>query len=480
MKSESFSHPSVILERPALWSRLFVWLLVSSTTLTLIWAAIAKIDQTVVATGKLEPVGAVKEIKAPTGGVVREINVKDGQVVKQNQLLLTFDPTAPKADLDSLRKVRSSLAQENQLYDLAISGNKPITGSTDLTSLLKLRADLLSENQYYQALIKGANLAGNQTEFNANQNQLLAASRSEVQSKVAAARFQIQELEKQRSQAQEQLATAKQVLAVNEGILKRIKPLAAGEGAVSQLQYEKQQQEVFTKRGEVKQLIEEEKRLAIAVSGARENLQNTVAASAKDVLSKVAENQKRIAEIDSQLSRTRLDNKKKIAEIDAQLSKAVQSLQYQQLKSPVNGVVFDLQPNAPGFVVGETQTIMKIVPNDNLVASVYLTNRDIGFVREGMTVDVRIDSFPSTEFGSIKGKITSIGSDALAPTQERQFYAFPAKIQLESQTLSVNGKPISLQSGMSVNTSIIVRKRPVLSILTDLFDKQVKGIESIR
>lgn len=480
MKSESFSHPSVILERPALWSRLFVWLLVSSTTLTLIWAAIAKIDQTVVATGKLEPVGAVKEIKAPTGGVVREINVKDGQVVKQNQLLLTFDPTAPKADLDSLRKVRSSLAQENQLYDLAISGNKPITGSTDLTSLLKLRADLLSENQYYQALIKGANLAGNQTEFNANQNQLLAASRSEVQSKVAAARFQIQELEKQRSQAQEQLATAKQVLRVNEGILKRIKPLAAGEGAVSQLQYENQQQEVYTKQGEVKRLIEEEKRLAIAVSGARENLQNTVAASAKDVLSKVAENQKRIAEIDSQLSRTRLDNKKKIAEIDAQLSKAVQSLQYQQLKSPVNGVVFDLQPNAPGFVVGETQTIMKIVPNDNLVASVYLTNRDIGFVREGMTVDVRIDSFPSTEFGSIKGKITSIGSDALAPTQERQFYAFPAKIQLESQTLSVNGKPISLQSGMSVNTSIIVRKRPVLSILTDLFDKQVKGIESIR
>ena len=142
--------------------------------------------------------------------------------------------------------------------------------------------------------------------------------------------------------------------------------------------------------------------------------------------------------------------------------------------------MFDLQPRSPGFVVGETQAIMKIVPNDNLVASVYLTNKDIGFVREGMTVDVRVDSFPSTEFGSIKGKLISLGSDALAPTQERQFYAFPAKIELERQTLAVNGKPISLQSGMSVNTSIIVRKRPILSILTDLFDKQVKGIESMR
>ena len=480
MKSESFSQPSVILERPALWSRLFVWLLVSSTASAIFWAAIAKIDQTVVATGKLEPNGAVKEIKAPTGGVVREIHVKDGETVKKDQLLITFDPTAPEADLNSLRKVRSSLIQENQFYDLATEGKKPLVGSSDLTSLLKLRADLLSENRYYQALIGGANPKATTTEFNTNQSKLLAASRAEVRSKVTAARLQIQELEKQRSQAQEELATAKQVLTVNQGILKRITPLATGEGAISQIQYERQKQDVFTKQGDVRRLTDEVKRLVIAIDHAREDLQNTVAGSQKDILSRVAENQKKISEIDTQLSRTRLDNKKKIAEIDAQISKAVQSLQYQQIKAPVNGIVFDLQPRSPGFVVGETQAIMKIVPNDNLVASVYLTNKDIGFVREGMTVDVRVDSFPSTEFGSIKGKLISLGSDALAPTQERQFYAFPAKIELERQTLAVNGKPISLQSGMSVNTSIIVRKRPILSILTDLFDKQVKGIESMR
>ena len=479
MKSESFSQPSVILERPALWSRLFVWLLVSSTASAIFWAALAKIDQTVVATGKLEPNGAVKEIKAPTGGVVREIHVKDGEAVKKDKLLITFDPTAPEADLNSLRKVRSSLIQENQFYDLATEGKKPLVGSSDLTSLLKLRADLLSENRYYQALINGPNPKTTTTEFNTNQSKLLAASRAEVRSKVTAARLQIQELEKQRSQAQEELATAKQVLTVNQGILKRITPLATGEGAISQIQYERQKQDVFTKQGDVRRLTDEVKRLAIAIDHAREDLQNTVAGSQKDILSRVAENQKKISEIDTQLSRTRLDNKKKIAEIDAQISKAVQSLQYQQIKAPVNGIVFDLQPRSPGFVVGETQAIMKIVPNDNLVASVYLTNKDIGFVREGMTVDVRVDSFPSTEFGSIKGKLISLGSDALAPTQERQFYAFPAKIELERQTLAVNGKPISLQSGMSVNTSIIVRKRPILSIMTDLFDKQVKGIESM-
>ncbi len=481
VKSETFFQPSVILNRPALWSRVFVWLLISATTSAIAWAAIAKIDQTVVATGKLEPVGAVKEVNAPTGGVVREILVKDGEIVKKDQPLIAFDPTAPKADLESLTKLRASLAQENHFYDSALNGKKQIAGSSDLMSLLKLRTDLISENKYYQALVNGLNpQVSGKTEFNANQSRLLAASRAEIRSKVTAAQLQIQELEKQRSQALEQLATAKQVLAVNKNILQRITPLATGEGAVSQLQYQRQKQEVFTRQGEVNQLTDEEKRLAISISHAREDLQNTIAASAKDILSKIAENQKQIAEIDTQLSKARLENKKKMAEIDAQITKAVQSLQYQQIKAPVNGVVFDVKPRSAGFVVGETQPLLKIVPNENLVASVFLTNRDIGFVREGMNVDVRIDSFPSTEFGSIKGKLAWIGSDALAPTQERNYYAFPARIELERQTLAVNGKPISLQSGMAVNCGIIVRKRSILSILTDLFDKQVKSIESIK
>lgn len=480
-KSETFFQPSVVLERPALWSRLFVWLLVSATTSAIAWAAIAKIDQTVVATGKLEPVGAVKEINAPTGGVVREILVKDGEVVKKDQPLIAFDPTAPKADLESLTKLRSSLVQENHFYNQAIDGNKQVAASADLISLLKLRADLTAENRYYQALVNGLNpKVGGKTEFNANQSRLLAASRAEIRSKVMAAQLQIQELEKERSQALEQLATARQVLTVNKGILQRITPLATGEGAISQLQYDRQKQEVFTRQGEVNRFMAEEKRLAISISQAREELQNTIAASGKEIHSRIADNQKKIAEIDTELSRARLENKKKMAELDAQISKAVQALQYQQIKAPVSGVVFDVQPRGEGFVVGETQTLLKIVPNENLVASVFLTNRDIGFVREGMNVDVRIDSFPSTEFGSIKGKLTWIASDALAPTQERNYYAFPAKIELESQTLAVNGKPISLQSGMAVNASVIVRKRSILSILTDLFDKQVRSLEAIK
>lgn len=478
---ERASGQSVILELPALWSRLFVWLLVGATTSALIWAFCTHLDQTVVATGKLEPKGAVKEIKAPIGGVVREIRVEDGEVVKKNQVLLTFDPTAPEADLESLTKLRAVLEQENQFYNAAVTGKILGSGGSDLVSLTKLRAALSAENQFYQAIDNGLNPQGGvDKEFNATQQRLLAASRAEIQSRAQAARLQVAELEKQFSQTQSQLITAKQVLALNQGTLNRIEPLAKQEGAISRLQYEHQQQEVLTREAEVNQLTSEQQRLLIAISEAREQLQNTIALSTKDILTKIADNQKQIAEIDTQLSRARLENKKKIAEIDAQLSKAKQAVKYQELRTPVNGVVFNLQPPASGFVASTAQTLLTIVPDSNLVASVFLTNRDIGFVREGMNVNVRIDSFPSTEFGSIKGKLVWVGSDALPPTQERPFYAFPAKIHLNSQSLMVNGRQIPLQSGMAVNCSMLVRKRPVLSIMTDLFDKQVKSIESIR
>lgn len=479
MKSETVFDQPVILEQPAVWSRVFVWLLIAVTTSGIAWAAIAKIEQAVPATGKLEPLGSVKEIKAPTGGVVREIHVKDGQVVKKDQLLLTFDPTAPEADLESLTSLKRSLLRENQFYTTAVSGSNQGEGSSDLGSLTRLRAALIAENKFYQAQVNGLNVNRSGGEFDATQQELLTSARAEYRSRVTDAQLKIRELEKQLSQTQSQLVTATKVVGLNQQILDRIAPVAK-EGGVSQLQYQRQQQEVLTRQAEVERLTGEQQRLLVQISQAKEQLQNTISLSAKDIFTKIAENQKRIAEIDVDLSRFRLENKKKIAEIDGQLSKAKLALQYQELRSPVNGIVFDLQAKSQGFVANSTEPILKVVPNDNLVASVYITNRDIGFVQQGMETDVKIESFPESEFGSVKGELVSIGSDVLAPTQERPYYAFPAKIQLDRQALISNGKRLPLQSGMSVNASIKVRKRTVMSIFLDMFDKKVKSLQTVR
>jgi len=66
-----------------------------------------------------------------------------------------------------------------------------------------------------------------------------------------------------------------------------------------------------------------------------------------------------------------------------------------------------LQAHSPGFVTNSSEPILKIVPDDALTAKVFITNRDIGFVKR-MNVDVRIDSFPFSEFGDVKGQLVWI------------------------------------------------------------------------
>ena len=97
-----------------------------------------------------------------------------------------------------------------------------------------------------------------------------------------------------------------------------------------------------------------------------------------------------------------------------------------------------------------------------------------------MDVDVRIDSFPFSEFGDVKGKLVSIGKDALPPDQINQYYRFPAKIRLDQQSLSIDGRTVQLQSGMSITANVRVRERSVMSIFTDLFTKNVEGLKFVR
>jgi hemolysin D len=568
----------VLLERPSWWSHAFVWGIVGITASGILWACLAPIEQAVPAMGKLEALGAAREMRAPNGGVVREIRVKDGDRVQQGQLLLTFDPTSPQADLDALRKTRDALLRENQFYSINVNGGI-IPGNSELASLTRLRSDLAAEIQFLQSLINGNRVSGTGGEFNANQQRLIEANRAESQSREAAAQLQIREAQQQRAsvevqlaaalaqlpkdrerlqiaqqqfiKAQQQLITARQrfltaqaqlprarerevtarnLLATDQALLERIIPVAK-QGAIADLQVKRQEQQLLTRQSEfsarqsdvltsiseisarqdeisrteseierskaeisaresdilnrvadINRFRSELQRLNATINQAQQQWQNAKALSEKDVRTKIADNQKRISDIDTQLARLKLDNQKRLLEIESQLQKAQQAVQYQELRAPVDGVVFDLKPNSPGYVVRQidNEPVMKIVPNDKLVASVYLTNKDIGHVKTGMEVDINVASFPSTEFGTIEGKLVSIGSDALAPTQERPFYAFPAKIELERSSFVVNGNQVNLQSGMEVNATIKVRKRKVIDIFTELFQKTTDSLKTVR
>lgn len=479
-----FEQP-VILKQSPVWSRAIAWTLMGVTTAAITWACLAKMEEAVPAQGKLEPQGAVVEIQAPVGGVVKEILVQDGQRVDKGELLITLDPTVAQAQQGSLQKIRSTLVRENNFYQSQLNGAAPtvaaqVNGLTALpalmTSLTRNRAALTAENQLYRMQVAGNSTGAG---LSPEQQVRLQSSQSEISSRIAAARLEVNQLERQLEQARVQLVAARDLQKVDDQVLADLKPLVE-EGGLSRIQYVRQQQQTLTRQSDVDRYTQEVQRLEAAIAQAKQQVQTTSSASQADLLTKITTNDKQIAEIDSQITRAMVENGKRIAEIDSQLSETKVTLRYQDLRAPVTGTIFDLQAKSPGFVTNSTAPILKIVPADALLAQVYITNRDIGFVREGMPVDVRIDSFPFSEFGDVKGKLVWIGSDALPPDQIRPFYSFPAKVQLDQQSLTVNNRPIALQSGMSVSVNIKVRKRTVASLFTDLFSKQLESLKFVR
>ena len=218
------------------------------------------------------------------------------------------------------------------------------------------------------------------------------------------------------------------------------------------------------------------------------NQQNTVAEIRGKLMQSKAERLRQVALLDQQTAQL----KSELADLNGRLVETKVTLRYQQLKSPVDGVVFDLKPTSRGFTAQSTQTVMKVVPMGSLEAKVEVPSNKIGFVQVPpgcpekrdacMNADISIDSFPSTDFGVLKGKVTRIGSDALEPDpqEQRQELSFPVTVQLDDQQLKLKtGASLPLQVGMSLTANIKLRKVSYLQLLLGEFQDKAESLQRL-
>ena len=254
---------------------------------------------------------------------------------------------------------------------------------------------------------------------------------------------------------QEEVLMLENNLTLQSEILDRYRQLKAV-GAFSEVQYLKQRNVVVETRGKLMQTR--------------------------------AERLRQIAMLDQQTAQLQSE----LADLNGRLVESKVTLRYQQLKSPVDGVVFDLKPTSSGFTAQSTQTVMKVVPTGTLEAKVEVPSNKIGFVQVPygcpedldvcMNADISIDSFPSSDFGVLKGKVTRIGSDALEPDpqEQRQELSFPVTIQLDDQQLKLNsGSVLPLQVGMSLTANIKLRKVSYLQLLLGEFQDKAESLQRL-
>ena len=168
-----------------------------------------------------------------------------------------------------------------------------------------------------------------------------------------------------------------------------------------------------------------------------------------------------------------------LVELQNQSTQARIQGRYEEIRSPVDGIVFELKSRNTGFVAQTSEPVMQIVPFDKLEARVEVTSSHIGFVRTGDRADISIDSFPATDFGVLNGTVRQIGSDALPPDpgQAGSTYRFPVKIGITNQTLRLrNGRELPLQVGMSLTANIKLRKVTYLQLLMGSFRDKANSI----
>jgi HlyD family secretion protein len=208
---------------------------------------------------------------------------------------------------------------------------------------------------------------------------------------------------------------------------------------------------------------------------------------AQQMRSQIAQTQAAIRQTDAELDEVGSDLLKQRKESDRQLSdlerqkiEVKEQLQTELLRSPVRGQVFDLIPTSKGYAVAPNEQVVKIVPIDKLQAKVYVTSKDIGFVKVGQKSEVRLDSYPFTEFGSIKGSVKRISTDSLPADEQNPQPRFPVIVKLDQQKLVKNDRSYALKSGETLTANLVLREKRVITLLTDVIDRAFDALKPIR
>jgi HlyD family secretion protein len=418
----SYELGMAVRELPPLYTRLLAGSLSLLVFGTIGWAHFSKVDEVATAQGELVPAAQVRPVRALEGGIINEIRVKEGDRVKQGDVLLVQDATLNQAEVTRLQNVARSVQQDVARLKAESSGQTS-AGSALQDQLLTARLRDFDNQQ-----------AGAKADA---QRQLAAISEAEAQ---------LEKLQGNYTNAQTALKNAQEreasLRSLIDGAIPRFDYLEAkdrlteAEDRVNSLQKEIQGQQQAIRQAE--QAYQSAQQAVNRVSSERQGT----------VLDQMRQRQEELANLDGQLAQAQLKTKG------------------QMITAPVAGKIYDMQTTLGERSVAPGQELMSILPDDaDLLLDVKVLNRDIGFISVGMPVKVKLATFPFQEFGTIEGEVAQISPNATADKDLGP--VFNTKVRLKQREILVHDKPVELTPGMAATAEIVTRQRSVLTFLLE-------------
>lgn len=384
------------------------------------WSALADVEQVVQASGQVEPAGRVKIVNHPDGGRIAQVHVEDGRMVAAGDPLVTFDAEMSRAELAELHgrwQVRGAEAAR-----LSAEANRREPDFPP--ELRRARPDLVGEQMALFAERREARRSRNSA-----LDQTVQRRAAEVKS-LAADQARLHESYR----LLEQQVDAARGLA-EKGLYPRLK------------------------------LVDTERLLAdisgeIAEGRERHNAAEAALAEAKS-RAEALDREWRSGVL-AELAATNAERDR----LEEELKRQEALLRNLVVRAPVAGVVQDLIVSSGGQSVGSNQPLMKIVPTEGgMIVAARVANADIGYVRVGQPVRVKVLAYDFLRHGTLEGQIERIAADATV-NPDTGALSYEVSVRTEQAALPEVGG-FTVLPGMAVEVDLMVGERTVLSYLTD-------------
>ena len=408
---------AVMAAKSLLRARAIVRTAVLVLVLSVVWAALAQVDEVARGDGRVIPSKQLQIIQSLDGGVVSEILVREGQVVDAGQLLLKIDETRATSGVrESAAQAFALKARQARLKSLAEGGAfvPPTPRAGDAEELR-----IVDE------------------ERNLYQNRL-----SQMDALVSIGRQQLAQRQQELSEARARRSSAERTQDITQQELAKTRPLLAS-GAVSEVDVLRLDRDLSRARGESEQAGAQIAKVQAAIGEAQRKIQEVE-------LNFRNEARRELSEV---LGRLNALNEGAVALVD--------KVDKSQVKSPVRGRVQRLMANTVGGVLQPGKDIVEIVPlDDALVLEARVSPRDIAFIHPGQDATVKFTAYDFSIYGGLEAKVENISPDTVIDERGNAFYM----VKVRTAQPSFNDKA-PIIPGMTAEVDILTGKKSVLSYL---------------
>lgn len=403
-------------------SRIIIWFSAVAILGFIVWAANMELDEIAIANGEIIPTTNVQQMQHPSGGIVTEILVKDGELVKKDQVLMRLDPIAAESQMDqTTAQLRTLTLQRERLKSFIniVSGRGG------------LALDLANNNDE-------SGLIGEQARILRNQVDSYRSGRQALE-------FQNKQLQAELNQLDEEEKTYKQekeIYSSEESIKKKLME----EGLFSKLEFLNVQRKISDINGALEQMGPKRNRINEKINEIRERL--------KEYNSEIIKtNSMELVDIDA-----------KIAQLREVMKRNEQSYQLLNVRAPVDGVIHGLTKHTIGGVINPSEIFMRIVPKDSsLAAEVQITSKDSGHVTLGQRAILKLTAYNYGRYGGITGVLKDISATTFMNAAGQPFYK--GTIVLDKNYIGSDPNSNNVLPGMTLEANIKTGSKTVLEYL---------------